>query len=59
MGQRVRSRKNGKSKGTAIKRSGGSNQNNTVTVGNVTRKGAGKETTGGNKKKVRRKKKGK
>lgn len=57
MGQRVRSRKDRKSKGVAIKRSGGSNPNNYITVGNVTVRSGGKSNS--NKKKVKRKKKGK
>ena len=57
MGQRARSRKDGKSKGIAIRRSGGSNPNNYITVCNVTVRGGGKSSS--NKKKVKRKKKGK
>lgn len=56
MGQRVRSKKNGKSKGTAVKRTGGSNPNNFITVGNVTLRGGGKPS-GGSKKKVKKRRK--
>lgn len=56
MAQRVMLKKNGKSKGVAIRKSGGSNPNNTVTVGNVTYRGGGNsKKTKGKKKKVRRK----
>ena len=60
MGQRVRMRKNQKTvKGVAIRKSGGSNPNNTVTVGRITLRGGGK--IGGNRRKkkvaVRRKRK--
>lgn len=57
MGQRVRSRKTGKSKGVAIRKNGANNPNNYVRVGNTTVMGGGKSNS--NKKKVKRKKKGK
>lgn len=53
MGQRVRSKKNGKSNGTAVKRTGGSNPNNFIAVGNVTLRGGGKPS-GGSKKKAKK-----
>lgn len=56
MGQRVRSKKNGKPKGTAVKRTGGSNPNNYITVGNVTLRGGGK-TSGGSNRKVKKRRK--
>ena len=58
MGQRVRTLKNrNKSSGAAIRRTGGSNPNNTITVGNVTYRGSGKSTGNGNKVKNKRRKK--
>lgn len=51
------SRKSGKAKGAAIKRSGGSNPNNTITVGNVTYRGGGKKKGDGSGKKYKRKRK--
>lgn len=56
MAQKVRTKKSGKSKGAAIKRTGGSNPHNTITVGNVTLKGGGK-SSGGSKKKVKKRRK--
>lgn len=56
MAQRVRMKKSGKSKGAAIKRTGGSNPHNTVTVGNVTLRGGG-NPSGGSKKKVKKRRK--
>lgn len=56
MGQRVMLKKNGKAKGVAIRKSGGSNPNNTVTVGKVTYRGGGNSNRNStNKRKVRRK----
>lgn len=49
-------KKSGKSKGAAIKRTGGSNPHNTITVGNVTLRGGGKPS-GGSKKKVKKRRK--
>lgn len=57
MAQRVRTKKRGKSKGAAIKRTGGSNPHNTITVGNVTLRGGGKKSGGGSKKKVKKRRK--
>lgn len=57
MGQRVRTRKDGKAKGVAIKKSGGSNPHNTITVGNVTLRGGGKPSGGSKKKAKKRRKK--
>lgn len=59
MAQRIMRKKNRTTvKGVAIKRTGGSNPNNTVTVGNVTYRGGGKSTAkrSGNKTRKRRKK---
>lgn len=41
MGQRVKTRKNGKSKGVAIRRTSLKTPNNTVTVGSTTFRGGG------------------
>lgn len=55
MGQRARIKKNGNSKGVAIRRTSLNSSNNIVTVGNVTVRGGGKSSS--NKNKTKRKKK--
>lgn len=54
MGQRARIKKNGKSKGVAIRKTSLNSQNNTITVGNKTIKGGSNK---GNGKKVKKKRK--
>lgn len=56
MGQRARIKKSGKSKGVAVRKTSLKTSNNTVTVGNVTLRG-GRKPSGGNKKKVKRRRK--
>ena len=43
MGQRVKIRKSGKSKGVAIRRTSLRTPNNTITVGNMTIRGGGRK----------------
>lgn len=56
MGQRARIKKNGNSKGMAVRKTSLKTSNNTVTVGNVTLRGGGK-SSGGSKKKVKKRRK--
>lgn len=56
MGQRARTKKNGKSKGVAIRKTSLNSPNNTVTVGNTTMKGATGRSVGKKTKKRKKKK---